>query len=135
MLHLQSQVPSDGSVQSKETQVSVPDLETCNAYWVTVAVVNSCGILRSQPSRSSRIDLNDVTSFQLLVILPDKPCTTWITEDTNTKIGDVTTRLGLAATTCGITLPCPLFSSQFQCQNDDPKKATFTYVCDYDYNL
>ena len=122
---LQSQIARDGSVQSAQTQITLTGLQTCSSYWVTVAVVNSCGVRRSGQSDPKLVGLYDVRNLDLLVTLPSKPCTTWITESANTKIADITRRLQLAASTCGITIPC-IVSSQWQCPNDDPQKARFS---------
>ena len=122
---LQSQIARDGSVQSAQTQITLTGLQTCSSYWVTVAVVNSCGVRRSGQSDPKLVGLHDVRNLDLLVTLPSKPCTTWITENANTKITDMTRRLQLAASTCGITIPC-IISSQWQCPNDDPQKARFS---------
>lgn len=123
---MQDQLPKAGSVQSKQTQVSVGGLDACTTYWAVVTVVNGCGVRRSPSSTAARIGLYDVMNFQLRVTLSDKPCSTWITEDTNLKITDVIARLQLAATSCGVMPPCPFASSQWTCQTNEPTKATFT---------
>lgn len=126
LVALQSQLPRDGSLQSSQTQVTLTGLQTCSSYWVAVEVVNSCGVRRSGQSDPLRVGPYDTINLELLVTLPtSKPCTTWITENANTKISDVITTLQLAASTCGITIPC-IVSSQWQCQSNDPYKARFS---------
>lgn len=122
---LQNQLVRDGSVQSAQTQITLTGLQTCSSYWVTVAVVNSCGVRRSGQSDPKLIGLYDTRTFELLVTLTTKTCTTWITENANSKISDLTMRLQLTASTCGITIPC-IVSSQWQCQNDDAYIARFS---------
>ena len=122
---LQSQLARNGSVQSSQTQVTLTGLQTCSSYYVTVAVVNTCGVRRSGQSDPKLVGLHDTQTFELLLTLTTKMCTTWITENANNKISDMTSRLQLAASTCGITIPC-IVSSQWQCQNDDPFKARFS---------
>ena len=124
-LHLQSPFSRAGRVQSTQTQVTLTGLQTCSSYWVTVAVVNTCGVRRSGQSDPKLVGLHDTQMFELLVTLTTKTCTTWITENANAKISDMTRRLQLAASTCGITIPC-VVSSQWQCQNNDPYKARFS---------
>lgn len=127
LIHLQNQLVRAGGVQSTQSDVTLSDLETCNSYWAAVAVVNSCGVRRSGQSSPMLVGWYDVKNFELIVSLPSKPCPVWITEDTNTKIIDMRKRLDLAASTCGITIPC-IVSSQWQCSTDDSQKARFSYV-------
>ena len=126
IFNLQSQLPRVGRVQSSHTQVSVGGLETCNRYWVTATVVNSCGIRRSGPSSPRLVELHDVKEFELRVTLSSKPCSTWITEDADTKTDDLVERVKLAGSTCGIVIPC-IVSSRWQCSDDVPE-ARFLYV-------
>lgn len=124
---MQNQLPKIGVEQSADTQITIKKLNTCYTYWAVVTVVNRCGVRRSDDSTPSLVGLHDVTTYEVLVTLPSKLCTVWITEDTNKKVTDMTTRINNAASSCGISIPC-IASSQWKCSKDKPMEATFSYV-------
>ena len=118
---LQTQYVDSIRTDVQRPQATITDLDTCISYWVTVTA-SYCG--RSSTTDPEMLGIKDSTPFELVVLLTDTTCKDWISDDTDTKLRELETRLQDAGSFCSLQIPC-FIESRWMCSDDDDKKLTF----------
>ena len=122
LLLLQSQYAGSVSTTEQQPQVKIPNLDTCQNYWVTVTAIEYCGARST--SDPMFVGIKDTVPYELQLQIKDISCDDWIKLDTDTKIMDMEQQLQGAGPSCGLTIPC-FITSQWKCDVGDQMKLTF----------
>ena len=121
---MQTQYIDSVRTDLQQPQATLPGLDTCTSYWVTITA-SYCG--RSSTTEPQLLGIKDTTPYQLVVLLADATCSDWIKEDADTKLRDMEMGLQAAGSSCGtngLEIPC-FTGSSWMCSDDDDKKLTF----------
>ena len=107
------------SLSSNNLFFNAENLETCDSYWVIVTAVNCEARVSSEPKE---IGLKDPLRSELTVGLnDDESCSTWISQNTDSKLRDVERYLLSAlGGPCEVTNPC-IANSRWTCTDDQTK--------------
>ena len=120
----QSQYIDSVVTDVQRPQATIPGLDTCTTYWVTVTA-RYCG--RSATTEPQLIGIKDTTAYQLDVLSADDSCSEWIKVDLDSKLRDMEMGLQTAASSCdtnALEIPC-FIGSNWMCSDGDDKRITF----------
>ena len=126
LIQFQSQSQYIGSVRTdiQQPRATLPGLDTCTTYWVTVTA-SYCG--RMSTTEPQLIGIKDTTSFELDVLLPEGvTCSDWTKIDPDSKLRDMEMGLQTGTSSCdgnAFQIPC-FIGSSWMCSDID-KQATF----------
>ena len=104
------------------TKVLINDLDSCSSYWVITTAIDCANNRMTSSPQLIGVLKSEEFKFDITIDL-DQSCTTWISDNFNTKLSDVDSSIA-DDSLCRMFITC-LTNSQFTCEKDP---HTVTYV-------